>query len=75
VSPGLSPASVSARRTQIRNISWLMLNFAEIEQIAFHCHGYSPWCLLRLRRCYGEPGRLVRTRWARLARLEMWSLR
>jgi hypothetical protein len=44
VNPGRSPASVSARRTQIRNVSWLMLSFAEIDSIAFHCDGYSSWC-------------------------------
>jgi hypothetical protein len=44
VTPGRAPASVSARRTRWRNVSWLMLSFAEIDSIAFHCDGYSPWC-------------------------------
>jgi hypothetical protein len=44
VSPARAPASVSARRTQIRRVSWLIPNCAEIDSIAFHCDGYSPWC-------------------------------
>ena len=41
VSPGRRPASVSARRTQIRSVSWLMSSFSDIDSIAFHCDGYS----------------------------------
>ena len=44
MSPERTPASVSARRTQIRNVSWLMLSSAEIDSIAFHCDGHSSRC-------------------------------
>ena len=39
--PGRVPTSISARRTQIRSVSWLIPSFAEIDSIAFHCEGYS----------------------------------
>jgi hypothetical protein len=38
-----APASVSARDHWC-NVSWLIDSFAEIDSIAFHCDGYSPWC-------------------------------
>jgi hypothetical protein len=36
------PTSVFTRRTQIRKVSWLIDNFAEIDSIALHCDRYSP---------------------------------
>src|SRR3954453_13996939 len=63
VSPGRWPASVSARRTHWRSVSWLMLSFAEIDSIAFPCEEYSSWCsntirTARLRTSSGyRPGR------------------
>ncbi len=41
VSPGRCPALVSARRTHIRSVSWLIASFAAIDSMAFHCEGYS----------------------------------
>jgi hypothetical protein len=43
VSPGRCPASVSARRSQIRWVSWLIDSLAALDSIAFHCGEYSPW--------------------------------
>jgi len=43
VNPGRCPESVSARRTQIRSVSWLIDSFAAIDSMAFHCDEYSPW--------------------------------
>jgi hypothetical protein len=41
VNPGRCPASVSARHTQIRNVSRLIASFAAIDSMAFHCDEYS----------------------------------
>src|SRR5690606_10191697 len=44
VTPSRRPWSTSARRTHTRRVSRLMSSFSAIEQIAFHCDGYSCWC-------------------------------
>ena len=68
VKPGRWPASVSARRTQWRSVSWLIDSFAEIDSIAFHCDGYSSWWSKTIRTArsrtsagYGGRERLLRS--------------
>jgi len=43
VSPGRRHSSVSARRTQSRNVSWLIESFSATDPIAAHQDEYSSW--------------------------------
>jgi hypothetical protein len=68
VIPGRCPASVSARRAQIRSVSWLIDRLAAIDSIAANRDEYSPWWSETIRTArsrtpggYGDRGFLFRS--------------